>query len=170
MTLLDTKHQCSALGHVMTAVLRAPLVQATSSPPTSPEWAEKALLRFHSTAVQRSLKCSRPLDQVSKTLDFVKALYNEILQINSQTIKSWQYAAFPMMHTIVIWVCQQGLDITFFDVSGKYSPERSAKSIFRSAPAYSLSGRSKEVSTSQTPGNILYLVSTKLWIIAFHGT
>lgn len=72
--------------------------------------------------------------------------------------ESWQYATFVMMQSIVIWV-YRCLYITFFGVLGKYSPEHSGKSIFHSAPAYSLSGRSKECRKDQTPGNTLHLVS-----------
>lgn len=88
MTLLNTKHQCSAVGNVMTSpVLIAPLDQDTSSPPTSPERAETALLHFPFTAVQSSQNCSRPLDQVSKiplhiSIYFVKTHANEILLIS----------------------------------------------------------------------------------------
>lgn len=54
-----------------------------------------------------------------------------------------------------LFVCQLCLYLTSFFVSGHYSPERSGKSVFRSSPAYSLSARSQEVSTNQTPGNTL---------------
>lgn len=59
-----------------------------------------------------------------------------------------------MRQTIVI-------SYTFYGVSGKYSPEDSGKLIFHAAPAFSLSGRTKESSMSQTPGNVLYLVSAE---------
>lgn len=47
-------------------------------------------------------------------------------------------------------------------VSGQYSPERSSKSIFHSAPAFSLSWRSKDMSLDKTPGNSFYLLSTSI--------
>lgn len=45
------------------------------------------------------------------------------------------------------------MSTTFFGVSGHYSPERSEKSVFRSSPAFSLCGRSKDGSNNQMPGN-----------------
>lgn len=76
---------------------------------------------------------------------------------------------FVIMQVFVISVCQLCLYLTYFVYSGHYSPERSGRSVFRSSPAYSLSARSQEVSTNQTPGNTLcwlYLICG----IVFHGT
>ncbi|XP_039989455.1 outer dense fiber protein 3-B isoform X2 [Xiphias gladius] len=47
-------------------------------------------------------------------------------------------------------------NITSAGRDGQYSPEHSGKSIFHSAPAYSLSGRSKDITTNQTPGPASY--------------
>lgn len=53
---------------------------------------------------------------------------------------------------------------SFYGFSGKYSPEDSGKLIFRAAPAFSLSGRTKENSTSQTPGNVFHQYQLKIWV------
>ncbi|XP_034052573.1 outer dense fiber protein 3-like protein 1 [Gymnodraco acuticeps] len=59
---------------------------------------------------------------------------------------------------------------------GAYYPEmvtctrsKAGKSVFHCAPAYSMSGRGKEISNIQTPG--MYLVSTsfKLWVTSISG-
>lgn len=63
----NTKRRCSVLEHVTASpVLTLLLDQDTSSPPTSPDWAETAPLPSHSTAARGILSCSRPLDQVTK--------------------------------------------------------------------------------------------------------
>lgn len=67
MILQSTKHQCSALGCVMTSqVLSPPLDHDTSSHPTSLEGAETARQHFHYTAVERSHNYFGPLGQVGK--------------------------------------------------------------------------------------------------------
>lgn len=101
MTLLNTKHQCSALGLVMTRPILTPrLDQDTSSPPISPEQAEMAPLHFHSTAVQRIPKCSRCLDQVSKT-PYTWKVYDcrdEILLISNMQITHWKLLKCHFCH------------------------------------------------------------------------
>ncbi|KAI4825474.1 hypothetical protein KUCAC02_021154 [Chaenocephalus aceratus] len=49
-------------------------------------------------------------------------------------------------------------DLTIFEAPGpgKYSPENAGKSVFHSAPAYSLPGRGKEITNIQTPGPASY--------------
>uniref|UniRef100_A0A8C2WUW9 Ciliary microtubule associated protein 1B n=1 Tax=Cyclopterus lumpus TaxID=8103 RepID=A0A8C2WUW9_CYCLU len=41
-------------------------------------------------------------------------------------------------------------------LTGKYSPEHSERVLFHTAPAYTLSGRSKDISNIQTPGPASY--------------
>lgn len=77
----------------------------------------------------------------------------------------WTRSARPPSHSNVFywstWLWKWNTSLYIF-VSGLYSPERSGRSIFRTAPAYSLSGREKEGSRKQTPGSVLFGVSF-LW-------
>lgn len=140
-TLLNAEHQRSALGNAMTMKGLTPFPgQATSSPQTSPEMVEMVHPRFLSTVVQRSQDLSRALDQVSKTTFTFKCIL-------------LKYMTLEMKYFIIYM---------YIFVSGLYSPERSGRSIFRTAPAYSLSGREKEGSRKQTPGSVLFGVSF-LW-------
>uniref|UniRef100_A0A667ZN91 Tripartite motif containing 35-30 n=1 Tax=Myripristis murdjan TaxID=586833 RepID=A0A667ZN91_9TELE len=47
-------------------------------------------------------------------------------------------------------------------LTGQYSPEHSGKSVYSSAPAYSLSGRSKDFGNDQTPGPAAYMLPAVL--------
>ena len=130
-TQLNSKHQCSALGYgTISPTLTARPDQNTSSPPTSHDRASMARQRFHSTAVSGSKDSSRSQDQVRKPPT------------------QWQLT--------FEFTCYLSLCMTFRGVSGQYIPEHSEKMIYRSAPAFTLSGRIKDFKQSQTPGNMLH--------------
>lgn len=95
--LVNSKHQSTALGYVTASwAPRPPLGRDTSSPTTSPESAETALLPSHSTVAQRTPHASMVLDQVCKTLFDVeiqdcRGFWNDIqlTTIESQSFLRW---------------------------------------------------------------------------------
>lgn len=150
MILQSTKHRCSVWGcAIISLVLTGPRDQNTSCTPTSPEMATMALLRFPSTAVKRSPDRSRPLDQVRREIK----RRNITIEIEKSHLSSATVLLFEFI--CLSAVCYE----VFF--SGKYCPERADRLSFHSAPAFSLSGRHREGSNSQTPGIPLCLVQVE---------
>lgn len=143
----NIRHQHSVSGHVrVRAPLTALLGQYTTLPPTSPEWAKMAHLPFHSTAAIKSQKSFRLLDRVSRRSLNTTVSSRKILNIQLE-----ERTPHPMFVTgppsvSVHWCALLG-------VSGTYSPNQSEKWIFRSAPAFSLTGRSKDLKSNQSPGD-----------------
>lgn len=85
---------------------------------------------------------------------------------------------YPLKDHHCTFVISQS-SVSVLGISGTYSPNQSEKWIFPSAPAFSLTGRSKDSRSSQTPGDILYFLSvkyilkiniTKQWIKWLHVT